>query len=329
MTQTAPRSRPIATAGATAAGQTAPADPAVLDRALGALVGLAVGDALGTTIEFKQRDTYHPVTGMVGGGPFRLKPGEWTDDTAMALCLADSLIASGGVLDPRDLASRFVRWWDKGENSVNGYCFDIGIATSQALHGFKTTGQPTGSTDPRSAGNGGIMRLAPAVLAARGDRDRAVDLARLQSLVTHAAAECLDAADALARVLHAGIAGEGGTALDAAAQAGVPSAKIHAIAQGSWRGKSRPSIRSGGYVVDTLEAALWAVGTSGDFAEAVLKAVNLGHDADTVGAVAGQVAGAVWGYDAIPQEWRATLAWHDAIVARGRRLWGVDVQGEV
>ena len=108
----------------------------------------------------------------VGGGPVRLKPGEWTDDTAMALCLADSLIASDGVLDPRDLATRFVRWWDKGENSVNGYCFDIGIATSQALHGFKTTGQPTGSTDPRSAGNGGIMRLAPAVIAARGDRGR-------------------------------------------------------------------------------------------------------------------------------------------------------------
>ena len=317
------------TPAAAEAGQAAPADPAaVLDRALGALVGLAVGDALGTTIEFKERDTYPHVTGMVGGGPFRLEPGEWTDDTSMALCLADSLIASQRVLDPRDLATRFVRWWDKGENSVNGYCFDIGIATSQALHGFKTTGQPRGSTDPRSAGNGGIMRLAPAVLAARGDRDRAVDLARLQSLVTHAAAECLDAADVLARVLHAGIAGEGHDALTAAAQAGVPSPKIHAIANGSWRGKSRSSIRSGGYVVDTLEAALWAVGTSGDFAEAVLKAVNLGHDADTVGAVAGQVAGAVWGYEAIPQEWRATLAWHDAIVARGRWLWGVDTQRE-
>ena len=139
------------------------------DCAIGALIGLAVGDALGTTIQFCPRDTYSPVTDMIGGGPFRLKAGEWTDDTSMALCLAASLIANGGILEPTDLAQRFVRWWKRGKNSVTGACFDIGNATRSALAGFLETGRPVGSEDPRSAGNGGVMHLAPVVLAAKGD----------------------------------------------------------------------------------------------------------------------------------------------------------------
>jgi ADP-ribosyl-[dinitrogen reductase] hydrolase len=293
---------------------------AVADRALGALVGLAVGDALGTTIEFSQRDASPPVTGMVGGGPFGLAPGEWTDDTSMALCLADSLIANGGALDSHDLARRFVRWWREGENSVTGRCFDIGNATSAALGAFLESGDPVGDTDPWSAGNGGIMRQAPAVLVAWRDVERAVGLSRDQSRVTHASAECLDASEVLARILHAGITGFGTAALHAASGLAIASPKVEAVATGGWDGKPRHAIRSTGYVVDTLEAALWAVGTSGDFGEAVLKAVNLGHDADSVGAVTGQVAGAIWGYSAIPAPWRERLAWHDGIVSRGKAL---------
>ena len=161
------------------------------DRALGALLGLAAGDAPGTTIEFSPRDTYRPVTDMVGGGPFALKPGEWTDDTSMALCLADSLIANDGGLDPVDLAHRVVRWHEQGENSVTGKCFDIGLTTPAALQEFRRTGKPVGDRSASAAGNGGIMRLAPAAIVASADAGEAAKLARAQSEVTHAAEECL------------------------------------------------------------------------------------------------------------------------------------------
>jgi ADP-ribosyl-[dinitrogen reductase] hydrolase len=277
------------------------------DRAIGAFIGLAVGDALGTTIEFSARDSYPPVTDMVGGGPFRLSVGEWTDDTAMALCLAQSLLANEGALNPKDLAERFVRWWKQGENSVNGRCFDIGNATRSALISFVQTGRPIGSSNPHSAGNGGIMRLAPAAIVARGEPSKAASLARAQSEVTHAAPECLDSADVLARIVTAGIVGRGRDALVAGVEANAGSPKVSAVANGSWRGKKRNEIRSSGYVVDTLEAALWSVGRSEDFEEAVLNAVNLGDDADTVGAVAGQVAGAIWGCSRIPERWKRRI----------------------
>jgi len=296
-------------------------DEAFRDRALGAFIGLAVGDALGTTIEFRRRDSYEPIEDMVGGGPFGLRPGEWTDDTSMALCLADSLLANGGALDPVDLALRFVRWWKEGENSVTGSCFDIGGATRAALAFFEDTGVPRGSAHERSAGNGGIMRLAPVAVAARGEAEKASALARAQSEVTHAAPECLDAAEALAQILAAGVAGEGLGALDAGARASLTAGRVKAIAEGAFRGKSRAQIRSSGYVVDTLEAALWAVSESKTFAEAVLKAVNLGDDADTVGAVAGQVAGAVWGLSGIPERWRRRLAWSDRLIETADALW--------
>jgi ADP-ribosylglycohydrolase len=130
------------------------------DRAIGALVGLAVGDSIGTSLEFSERDSRPPVNDMVGGGPFRLRPGEWTDDTAMALCLADSLLACDG-LDQRDLIERFCQWWRNGENSCTGDCFDVGITTREALWHFENTGDPiAGGTEPHKAGNGSLMRLA-------------------------------------------------------------------------------------------------------------------------------------------------------------------------
>jgi ADP-ribosyl-[dinitrogen reductase] hydrolase len=297
------------------------------DRALGAFIGLAIGDALGTTIEFSPRDSYPPVIGMVGGGPFGLKPGEWTDDTSMALCLADSLIASRGTLDAADLAQRFVRWQRNGENSVTGRCFDIGVTTRTALETFRRTGTPVGDRAPRSAGNGGIMRLAPAAIVAGEDLDKAAALGRAQSEVTHATEECLAGADLLARLLSAGIAGKGLDALRAAEHAKFEAPNIEAIARGAWRGKRRDEIRSSGYVVHTLEAACWAVGSSGTFADAVLNAVNLGDDADTVGAVTGQIAGAIWGYASIPNEWKERLAWRDRLISAATALWELSITG--
>ncbi|MSU92336.1 ADP-ribosylglycohydrolase family protein [Rhodobacteraceae bacterium 2CG4] len=268
------------------------------DRLKGAFLGLAVGDALGTTLEFSPRPAQPVVTDMVGGGPFGLAPGGWTDDTSMALCLADSLLEHPGF-DPDDLMRRFVNWWRTGHNSHTGTCFDIGITTSWALARFAQGGDPfAGSTDPRSAGNGGIMRLAPVVLAFHADPERMREVAALQSRTTHAAPECLEFAAQLADAIHAEIRGEGALVT----------------------GLSRASVSSSGYVRHTFDAAVWAVATTGSFREALLAAVNLGDDADTVSAVAGQIAGARYGLAGIPGEWLTKLAWRERIETRADRL---------
>jgi ADP-ribosyl-[dinitrogen reductase] hydrolase len=295
-------------------------DDPIADRALGCLLGLAVGDALGTTLEFTRRDAHPPLTDMVGGGPFRLRPGEWTDDTSMALCLADSLIACDG-LDQRDLMGRFVRWRREGHNSHNGRCFDIGVTTRQALQRFVETGDPAaGSTDPNTAGNGSIMRLAPVALRWAADPPQAIAAARAQSLTTHAAPAAVEGCALLAEVLVDAIAtGDKPTVLR---QRSAGDRSIATVAAGSWRGKKRDAIRSSGYVVHTLEAALWCVDRAESFSEAVLLAANLADDADTVAAVTGQIAGALWGHGAIPASWLDRLAWREEIENRALRLIG-------
>jgi len=158
---------------------------AVRDRAVGALLGLAVGDAIGTTLEFSARDSYLPLTDMIGGGPFNLEPGEWTDDTSMALALLDSLLAHED-LDEADLMDHFCRWHELGEYSVRGECFDIGLTTQRALARWKKTGDPiAGSTAPSTAGNGSLMRLAPVVIRHWRNRERLSAVAARQSAVTH------------------------------------------------------------------------------------------------------------------------------------------------
>ena len=159
----------------------------------GCLLGLAVGDALGTTVEFKAPGSFPPLTDIVGGGPFALKKGEWTDDTSMALCLAESLITCQSF-DPHDQMQRYMRWWKEGYLSSNGRCFDIGNTVSHALLKFSHTGDPmAGSTDPRSAGNGSVMRLAPVPLFFAYDPEKAIHMSAESSRTTHGALTCLDA----------------------------------------------------------------------------------------------------------------------------------------
>lgn len=290
------------------------------DRALGAFVGLAVGDAVGTTLEFSARDREPRLEDMVGGGPFRLQPGEWTDDTAMALALAESLAATG-TLDCRDLMDRFVRWRRDGEYSCTGACFDIGNTVSAALGRYRGTGDPlAGSTDPRSAGNGSLMRLAPVAVRFWHDRPRLDATAAEQSRTTHGTAEAVDACRAYAALLADAIAGAPrAEVLAKRTFEGAPA--IAKIMNGSWRGRAREDIESSGYVVHTLEAALWSVARTGHFRSAVLLAANLAHDADTVAAVAGQLAGALYGLNGIPDDWLEKLAWKDRLVEVGQRLF--------
>ena len=308
-------------------GQCAPRAPsvplqtedAIRDRALGAFLGLAVGDAVGTTLEFCPRDSQSRLEDMEGGGPFLLPPGYWTDDTAMALALADSLAASEAV-DARDLMDRFVRWWQDGDYSCRGHCFDIGNTTRAALDRYLRTGDPlAGSADPGSAGNGSLMRLAPVALRFWQDRPRLAATAAEQSRTTHGAEDAVDACRAFAELLADVIVGSPRAEV-LAPRRFEGSESITRVLAGSWRGRPRNKIRSSGYVVHTLEAALWSVARTGDFRNAALLAANLADDADTVAAVTGQLAGALYGLSGIPETWLSRLAWKDRLLEAGRRL---------
>jgi ADP-ribosyl-[dinitrogen reductase] hydrolase len=294
---------------------------AIKDRAIGALLGLAIGDAIGTTLEFRARDTYEPLTDMVGGGPFGLKAGEWTDDTAMALALAD-------CLDGREefnehlLLSRFVNWWQLGDYSCTGTCFDIGITTRQALLRWQSTQDPhCGSTDPMSAGNGSLMRLAPVAIRFWNDRARLRDIAERQSKTTHAAPEAVDACIAFAEVLADAIEGRPKEEV-LRARSEPYSGAIGVIMSARWQGKARSDIRATGYVAHSLEAALWCVDRTSDYRNAVLMAANLGEDADTTAAITGQLAGALYGASGIPQTWVVQVAWGDRIKNKAASLLG-------
>jgi ADP-ribosyl-[dinitrogen reductase] hydrolase len=281
-------------------------------RALGCMLGLAVGDAVGAAAEFKSRDSFPPLADLVGGGPFNLAAGEWTDDTTMALCLAESLLALGG-LDQENLMERFQRWLEHGENTVPGRCFDIGVTTRAAIQRFMADGFPAaGSSAPDTAGNGSLVRLAPLAIFCLGQRELGEILAEKQSYTTHAAKECIEACRLfMAQLLDA----LDGADKDAATRPRVMNLapKVLFINAGEWRSKSRAQISSSSYVVNTLEAALWSVWQTDNFRDAVLTAANLGDDADSVAAVAGQLAGAVYGATAIPAQWLAKLAWRDKI----------------
>ena len=288
------------------------------DRALGALLGLATGDAVGTTLEFRPRDAAH-VSDMVGGGPFNLQPGEWTDDTSMALCLADSLLAKGR-LDLSDFATRLSRWYLHGENSMNGRCFDIGGATRTAIEGWLRDGRFIGNTAPDTAGNGSLIRLAPITIQNRHSLRLSWGQAWSQSGVTHNAAEAMNTCQLFAVLMHHAL---NGASKEECLMPKVLSLTPHntLINAGEYKEKSREQIRSSGYVLDTLEAALWSVWNTNSFEDAVLLAANLGDDADSVAATAGQLAGALYGASGIPARWRDRLAWSDHIADRADRLF--------
>jgi ADP-ribosyl-[dinitrogen reductase] hydrolase len=298
------------------------------------LLGLAIGDALGAAVEFEVPGSFETVVGYRGGGPHGLEAGEWTDDTSMALALADSIAEEGWDLN--DQAERYVAWWRTGAYSVNGRVFDIGTTTVAALQRFQKSGDAWTSGDPSefASGNGSIMRLAPVALAyARLFPDRLGDLvtrAVESSRPTHASLQCLSAcaclAVALAALVH-GLARE--VVLDPAwsvwrelTDLQPLHPEVAEVIHGSFQRKAPPAIQGSGYVVKSLEAALWAFAGAESFRDAVLRAVNLGDDADTTGAVCGQLAGAHWGESAIPPELLSGLAGRELLERALRGLLG-------
>jgi ADP-ribosylglycohydrolase len=291
-----------------------------LSRYRGCLLGLAVGDALGTTLEFSPPGTFTPIDDMIGGGPFNLKPGHWTDDTSMALCLATSLIERQGF-DPIDQLDRYVRWWREGYLSSTGTCFDIGSTVRSALARFLQTREPfPGSADPHAAGNGSIMRLAPVVLYYARQLEQAIHFAAQSSRTTHGAPEAIDACRYFAVLILDALSGKRKDEV-LRDQHTTFAPKIAALAAGSFKRKQPPEIRGTGYVVDSLEAALWAFYHSRAFREGALLAVNLGDDADTTGAVYGQLAGAFYGEENIPAVWRDTIAQRELIIELAEKLY--------
>ena len=285
-------------------------------RYLGAMVGLAVGDAVGTTLEFKPVGTFEPITDMLGGGPFNLNQGEWTDDTSMALCLAESLIKKN-EFDPTDQIERYIRWHENGYMSSTGSCFDIGNTIHHALASYKLSGNPySGNTDPFSAGNGSIMRLAPVPLFYAFFPEKAIKLSGESSKTTHQAETAIDACRYFGALISGAVRGKTKEELlskrfcliDGYWEKNPLVKEIDEIACGSFKEKHPPEIKGTGYVVKSLEAALWAFYHSTTFKDGLLMAVNLGDDADTTGAVYGQLAGAYYGYMSIPKEWRDKIA---------------------
>lgn len=295
------------------------------DRCRGALIGLACGDSLGSVVEFMPPGTFEPVTGYRSGGPHGLEAGQFTDDTSLALALADSIKCKGWDLN--DQASRYVDWWKTGKYSVNGRCFDIGITTATALGRFLESkdARTSGLSDERSSGNGSIMRLAPVPIRYHGHYTNNIpELAKLaeeSSLTTHASEQCLSACRYMALVLSALIHGEDRNKVLSPSWeplAQLNAAKplhplILAVANGSFRDKTPPAIRGSGWVVESLEAALWAFHGARSFEEAVLRAVSLGDDADTTAACCGQFAGAWVGETGIPTTLREGLARYDML----------------
>jgi len=292
-----------------------------LDRFRGCLVGLACGDAVGTTLEFKPRGSFEPITDMVGGGPFGLQPGQWTDDTSMALCLAESLLDRNGF-DAVDQMNRYVDWWQNGYLSSTGECFDIGVTTRDALDRYRESRDPfAGTTRPDKAGNGSLMRLAPIALFYHGDPAALLHHAGESSRTTHGALEAVESCRLFASMLSEALAGRTRDEVLFSRRTGLSAANVQAIARGDYRAKPESRIVGSGYSIAALEAALWCFYHSRSFESAVLAAANLGDDADTTAAITGQIAGAFYGIEAIPREWRARLFMASEIDATARRLF--------
>jgi ADP-ribosyl-[dinitrogen reductase] hydrolase len=280
------------------------------EKLQGMLVGLAVGDTLGMPLEFKERGSFQPIDDMIAGGPFNLSLGYWTDDTSMALCLADSILDKQGY-DSYDVMERYAKWRDEGYRSSTGKCFDIGNQVSSAISQYKE--QPVVTIDEKrveAAGNGCIMRLAPVViasLAAGNSLQATLSIAAASARETHYSVLAEKATALFAALLYKAVNAQSKhnvLEFDPQTETVDPTVLATLITAAE---KSADELKPTGYVIDTLEVAVWAFITTDSFKEGALKAVNLGGDADTIGAVYGQLAGAYYGLSAIPSEWRGQL----------------------
>jgi ADP-ribosylglycohydrolase len=327
------------------------------DRAVGAMLGMVIGDAIGARVEFMPvrygvqilRDM-----GSAVGGSFQLRPGQWTDDSSMGLCVADSLLCRAGAWDPHDCMHRFLAWWHGGYN--NAFRLDaarpwkhsvgLGGNISASFGAYLRHREPyTRAGDKETSGNGSVMRLAAVPVRYHDDIEKGVEVAGLHSLTTHQGEEAADCCRLLTHVMVRGINGEPIRevlkSVGETFRASVPS--VAALAKSTcerddenrdWRWMAdsykysprRAAMQPGyvgSYAMDATAMALHCAWSTASFPEAVLKAANLRGDADSVASVTGQIAGSFYGASAIPAEWITTVQqWDDSEVAlRAYRLF--------
>lgn len=300
---------------------------------LNGIMGLVVGDALGVPVEFHDRESLRlkPVTNMMGYGTYNKPPGTWSDDSSMALALLDSLKDG---LNYKDIMDKFIAWFKNGEYTPFGDVFDIGIGTRKALQRYLVGTNPleSGGLSEYDNGNGSLMRILPILYYLQAkfgndfiDNDGAFDIIHYISSLTHRHKR-----SQMACGIYISIASSIMTNVDLslAIQSGIYDAmkyymdkeefkdELHyftRIEDENFKDLPENQIKSGGYVVDTLEAAIWCLLNTNDYKSCVLRAVNLGRDTDTTGAVAGGLAGLRYGYESIPKEWINIIARRDYI----------------
>ena len=304
----------------------------------GAILGSVVGDALGVPAEFMSREELRkkPIVGMIGGGAHNQLPGTWSDDTSMTLCTMDSIIENG--ISYTDQMQRFADWLWSAKNTARDEVFDVGGATKQAIFRFvkRTPALDCGETADNACGNGSLMRIMPTALYIVGQYgssvldDRAASIIHNTSRCTHAHLRCQMACGVFCSVVFQMCCGGD---LKNAVQLGISSALsyyqgIDEFDSVCWEFETLRSIgtwceedvQSTGYVLHTLQAALWCLLTTSGYAECVLKAVNLGRDTDTTAAVAGSLAGLWYGEKSIPSEWSEATAKYDEIKERAKQF---------
>ncbi len=293
------------------------------ERFLGALIGLAVGDALAAATQYRKPGSFPPVGDMLGGGPFDLPRGGWSDDTSMALCLAESLLESDGF-DPRDQVERYARWQQQGHLSATGQCVGITASTARALAMAKWRRQVfSGSHDPTQLDPEVLSRVAPAAMFFFAVSADAVAQAAESARTTCQSPGAVEACRLFAAVLYGALSGKPKQAvLTPPAELLDPATlrtDVAALAEsgGAQIGTAEPRA---GHVVEVLEAALWTFRTTDNFRDGALRAANLGANSDVAACVYGQLAGAYYGVSAIPGTWRNSLMGKDLIEGLADRL---------
>jgi ADP-ribosylglycohydrolase len=294
------------------------------DRFQGSLVGLAVGDALAAHTQFRKPGSFAAVGDILGGGPFDLPRGAWSDDAAMALLLAESLIECEGF-DAHDQVQRYARWQREGHGSATGQCVGITASVTRALATAQYKRQPfAGSHDPAQLDKEPLSRVAPVVMYFFADAAAAVARSAEAARITAQAPMVLDCVRLLAAILHQALSGrEKADVLRPPRElwiSPITRPEVLGIYDGSYARRELAEIQAGGHVVQALEAALWAFQRSANFREGALACANLGRDSDVVAAVYGAIAGAHFGVSSIPGIWRNSLMKQAVVVDTADRL---------
>ncbi len=303
----------------------------LIERYRACLFGLAIGDALGAPLAYMEAGTFSPLDDMVGGGVFKLKPGDFSDNTSMALCLAESLIESRGF-NAVDQMERYLKWYHQGHLSSQGWCFDIENVNRRALLTFESSRQTfCGTTDVESATNTAITRMAPIPLAFAGKPTMALDMAGESARTTHGHKFCIDGARYLSALIVGALQERSKEELLSEQFTPVKEYWLHrpmtpemeAIARGSFKSKEPPEIRGSSEVIHCLEAALWAFYKTDNYRDGALLAINLGGDADSTGAIYGQLAGAYYSERGLPDVWKSRLAIPEVIRRYSEQLFAL------